>query len=204
MDPMTGMMVLQTGLQIFGALQGQDAAEADAERRRHHAIQQAKMQSTIAEGNIGLLNRRADDVERIAGEQSDRYLNQISYMIGRQKVVQASAGVNINSASASMTRARTAQTGQRDSQTIRNNAWRQAFSLRTRGINMRMRAQAGMDYAQTGGDLAVAQAQGQFVPNMLATAANIGSQWTNFYQSASASTQPKQNKVKGTYTGNIA
>ena len=125
------------------------------------AVRQAKLQNQMAIGNAGLMDMRADDVERIGADQANKILDRTSYMTGQQKAAQAASGLNLNVGTPALIRQEDSRRGTLDAMTMRNNTWRQAFGLRNQAENMRMQGSLGLEGARA-----------SVLPNMISSAAN--------------------------------
>lgn len=90
----------------------------------------------------------ADAVAR--GEQDvRRYTMDLGRLLGRQRAVAGATGLDVNQGSAAALRTQTEAFGQEDIRTIRENALREAYSLRRSGQNQAaaLRSQATAQFA---------------------------------------------------------
>lgn len=122
-------------LSLIGKGIGTVAGVVGALQTSRAAREQANYQAEIARNNQILANRAAKETEQ-RGEREE-YIQRLRtrQAIGKQKVAFASNGVLVDVGSAATAVADTAQFGELDALTIRDNAAREAARLRAMGEN---------------------------------------------------------------------
>ena len=94
-----------------------------------------KMQQSRLEFNSKMSALAAQDVLATADEASQEYMKQVGQVIGQQKASYAAGNVNVNTGVARRAEQVTRATAQQDVLRIKNNAWNQAFGLKTQSID---------------------------------------------------------------------
>lgn len=125
-------LALSVGSQLFGAVSGANAARAN----RRFARRQAR--EVLAQGE----------------EAAQAYQRDLAQLLGQQRVGAAAQGIDVGQGSVAQIRQQTETYGAQDIETIRANARRQAWGIRTQA-NLDYRA--GMNQAIAGGVGALGQ-----------------------------------------------
>lgn len=89
--------------------------------------------------NAGLAERQAQDAEQRGEIDAGRMRRKTEQVIGAQRTSLAAQGVDVNRGSALDVQADTAYLGELDVQTIKNNAAKEAWGLRTQAADYRNR-----------------------------------------------------------------
>lgn len=113
------------------------------------AMQQSTYQARVADRNARMEDAAARDAIERGRIEDQRYQRQLSQQQGAQRAALAANGVDINFGNAAAVREDLARAGQEDSQTIRENAMREARGFELSAANYRAQA-AGARQARTG------------------------------------------------------
>jgi len=125
-DPVTASVVIgaAAGVSAVGSYR-QAKAQKDA----------AKYQATVARNNAIISERQADD-RRARGKQEERnFRKQLSQLKGKQRSIYAGSGVIVDEDTPLDVLGQTAELGELDAMTIRNNAEREAYGFEVQGFN---------------------------------------------------------------------
>lgn len=118
---------------VGGALVGAYAAKTQAEyARANAAFQQAQ-----AEINARYAEMQAEEVVLRGDKEASEYQKKVSKVVGSQRAALAAQGIEVDSGTAVDLQQEAAETGALDVQTIKNNAWRQAFGYKQEAIQSR-------------------------------------------------------------------
>jgi len=161
-------LVLSAAGAVSSYMGGQQQAKA-AEAQGEYRAQVARNNQVIAE-------RAAEDA-RLRGVQAEKnQRQQTSALIGRQRAVLASNGVQANEGSAVLITGDSAAFGELDALTIRNNAEREAVNLRQQAQNF------GSDatFASAGGRNDAAAARINSTSSFLSNTARVADRWYGF------------------------
>lgn len=128
------MMAISSGMQIGSQIGGafaQNAASraADAYNSRQTAF------------NIEIAEMQGKDVRARGEREATAAKKQARNIISEQRVALAAQGIDIDSGSALEIQEDTAMLGEREAQTIRNNAWREAWGYKVEALNLGHRQQ---------------------------------------------------------------
>lgn len=113
------------------------------------AMQQSTYQARVADRNAKMEDAAARDAIERGKIEDQRYQRQLSQQQGAQRAALAANGVDVNFGNAAAVREDLARAGQEDSQTIRENAMREARGFELSAANYRASA-AGARQARTG------------------------------------------------------
>lgn len=113
------------------------------------AMQQSTYQARVADRNAKMEDAAARDAIERGKLEDQRYQRQMSQQQGAQRAALAANGVDVNFGNAAAVREDLARAGQEDSQTIRENAMREARGFELSAANYRAQA-AGARQARTG------------------------------------------------------
>jgi len=132
-DPATAAVVIgvSAGVAGYGAYR-----ESNAKKKA------AKYNAAVARNNAIIADRMAED--RVAkGRQEERnFRRQLSTLKGKQRSIYAGSGVVVDQDTPLDVLSETAELGEIDALTIKNNAEREAYGFRVQGMNFR--AQEGL------------------------------------------------------------
>lgn len=137
----TAVMMAMTGastISQFGAQRQQAGA----------VLAQGQYHQRIAEWEARLAELQAEDAVKRGREAEGRYRQGIKQTIGSQRARLAAQGIAIDDGSALDVQAETAEIGELDALTIRNNATREAFGYKTEAMSARMGGESAMAAAQ--------------------------------------------------------
>ena len=94
-------------------------------------------QQDIANRNAKLLERSADDAIERGNEEAIASRRRTKLLVGEQRATAAAQGLDVNSGVAFDLQDQATQHGLADEATIRKNAWREAWGIRTQAGNQR-------------------------------------------------------------------
>lgn len=97
----------------------------------------SKAQQKIANRNADLLEQQADSVLAAGEEEAKNARRRTKLLIGEQRASAAAQGLDVNTGVAADLQDQAAAWGANDEQTIRRNAWRDAWGIRTQAGNQR-------------------------------------------------------------------
>ncbi|WP_445505061.1 virion core protein, T7 gp14 family [Microvirga sp. G4-2] len=100
-----------------------------------------KYQAAVNENNAILAQRNADDARKRGEVAEEEHRRKVAQLQGRQSAVMAANGLDLTSGSPLDILADTAQMGELDALTIRNNAEREAKGHQAQGMNFRAEAE---------------------------------------------------------------
>lgn len=160
-----GTTVIGGAMQFMGAQQQGAAAKS-----------QADYQAAVARNNEILAQRAAADAIARGEVAEGQKRQQNAQLIGRQRAVMASNGVDLGTGSALDIVGDTAAIGELDALTVRSNAAREALGYKTQGMNFA--AEANLD--QLKGDNAQSAAALTGVSSLIGTAGTVAKQWYGF------------------------
>jgi hypothetical protein len=120
---MAGLTSILLGSQI-----AMTAASAYGQSKATKA--QGRYEQQVAEQNATLANMQAEDTLAQGAKAATQHHVQTKGLIGAQRAVLASQGIDANTGSALDVQADTAALGALDELTIRNNAWRSAWGYK--------------------------------------------------------------------------
>lgn len=123
--------VASVGMSVVGAVQQSSAQKS-----------QVKYQAAVARNNQIITARQAEDARERGKKEELSFRRQLSQMKGKQRSIFAGSGVVVDEGSALDTLTETAELGEIDALTIRNNAEREAYGHEVRGMNFQNEAQA--------------------------------------------------------------
>ena len=118
------LMAAQGGLGVFSAYQSSKAQ-----------MEMSEYQASIYESNQRLAGLQADDAIRRGTKEADKMGAQTSAAIGSQRVAMAANGIELGYGSAADIEADTKAIGLENANTIRNNAWREAWGYKVDAAN---------------------------------------------------------------------
>lgn len=108
--------------------------------------QQAEYQAAVNRNNQIIANRQAEDALKRGELEAQQYRSRVRNIQAEQLVSMAAEGADVTFGSNVDLLAETAELGELDAQRIRSNAEREAYNLRTQGMNFG--AQAGLNRAR--------------------------------------------------------
>lgn len=109
----------------------------------------ANYQAQVNENNAIIADRNAADARKRGAEAEQEHRRRVSALQGKQTAVMAASGVDLGSGSPLNILADTAQMGELDAVTIRNNAEREALGYESQGMNFRAEAQLSRSAAKS-------------------------------------------------------
>ncbi len=121
-----------------------------------------------AEANARLIDKQAAEEIRLGNKQAAEYKKKGKLTQASQKTAMAAQGIEVSSGSALDILLETAEITETDVQTIKNNAWRSAYGMKSQAIETR--AQGLFDRAS-----AQAQANSSLITSGLKAAGNFNS-----------------------------
>ena len=105
------------------------------------AQSQANFKATQSLINSRMLERMSEEAINMGDQQARDYSKRIKKFRGSQRAVLASQGIDVDLGSAADLQQEAVDTGIEDVQTIRNNAWRQAFGYKQDSVTKRFEAE---------------------------------------------------------------
>lgn len=157
------MTAAGAGINAVGAYQ-QGMAKSQADQ---YTAAVARNNQIIADWNARYATQRGQQMEAAKREQT-------AQMIGTERAMEGSRGLNANTGSAARMQVDTAKVGELDALTIRNNAARAAWGYRTQGIGYENQANQEMlasSEAVTAGKL-------NALSSIIGGASKFSQQWT--------------------------
>jgi hypothetical protein len=139
------------------------------------ASQQAKYQAAVANNNQIIAERAAKDAEARGDIAEDRQRRKLALIMGTQRNALAGQGTDLLSGSPLDIIGDTAEVGEMDALTIRNNSAREAYGYRVQGMNYA--AEESLARSRSNNGLATALGAGQ---SLLSGASQFGTQWNQF------------------------
>lgn len=134
------------------------------------ALEQGKMQRSMARINARMNEMKAEDAIERGQEAEKNYRQQIKQLIGKQKSSYAAQNVDLSTGgSAEDVVAQTAEIGEQDAMQIRINAMREAFGYRIGASNL-----------QTQGNMARIQSVAQAGSTLLTGGSQVYNMWRRF------------------------
>ena len=126
-------LAFSAGSTLLSFVGDNQAAEAAAAQQRY--------QAAVDRNNQIIANRQAEDALRRGEKEEKQHRLKIEQLKGRQKTVFAASGVETDSGSALDILSDTAEIGELEALTIRNNAEREAYGHRVQANNFGASAQ---------------------------------------------------------------
>lgn len=132
------------------------------------AKEEAKYKDRIANANAQFAEAQAIRVIQAGEQEANEYGRKVRKTVGSQRAALAAQGVDVGVGTASELQAETLEIGAKDQETIRNNAFLEAYGLKVRAENDResgrLAIKAGDNFARntliTGGLQAAGQVYG--------------------------------------------
>lgn len=103
---------------------------------------QGQYAEKISEMNARFAEMEAKDVVEAGDKAASEHGRKINQMIGAQKAGFAAGNVKVGSGTAAIIQKQTREIGFDEQRAIRNNAWREAFGLKTQAFNYRAQGSA--------------------------------------------------------------
>lgn len=122
--------VASGGVKAYSAMKG--AANQSAALKAKGAFEQQQ-----ADTNARLLEMQGEDALRIGDLESSSIRSQGKQAAGAQKVSAAASGIDATSGSAGVAQEESLAMSQRDAQTVKNNAWREAWGFKVKAADTR-------------------------------------------------------------------
>ncbi len=101
------------------------------------AHEAGQAQQSIAKSNAKLLDRSAADALRRGDEEAIASRRRTKLLVGEQRAAAAAQGLDVNTGVVADLQEQARAFGEEDEATIRRNAWREAWGIRTQARNMR-------------------------------------------------------------------
>jgi hypothetical protein len=160
---------------IAGAL---SAGAGFVGQRQQAKAQAAQMnyQAAVNRNNAQIQNQLAEDALKRGEIEESEHRRKVNLLKGEQRVAYAGSGVDLGSDLVMDTLADTAQFGELDALTIRDNAEREAYGYRVGAMNYTASAdlnQAGASHIKSAGNLAA-------VGSLLSDLGTTGAQYTEY------------------------
>lgn len=160
-----GSTVASTGATLIGQQAAGKAAQA-----------KANYESKVASNNQIVAERNAADARERGKAQEQEHRIKIAQLKGRQRVVQAANGIEIDSGSALDILSDTAEIGELEALTIRNNAERQAVNFENQAQDFGVSSANSIIAGQNQSDAANFSSFG----TLIGGAGSVAGQWYNF------------------------
>lgn len=171
----TAALVLGLGglaVQAYGARRSAQASERVGEIEQEAAEEQAK----LAEFNATIAELNADDAIQRGQEEEQRFRAGVRGLIGSQRAAYAASNIDVGFGSALAVQEDTAQLGELDALTIRNNAARESWGFKVEAEDSRRRAKIirkGGQYAAEAGRVQAASQRIGAVGNILGSGGSL-------------------------------
>ena len=117
---------------------------------------QGAYERKVAEMNARFAEMEAKEVIEAGNREASEHGRKINQMVGAQRARFAGGNIKVGSGSALQIQKQTMELGREEQRTIRNNAWRRAFGLKTESFNYRQRGEAAESRALAGGGATLA------------------------------------------------
>ncbi len=176
-----------TGASTYSQYQGQ-------RRAARGLAAQGRGAQELANTEAGFIEAQADDVLVRGNEEEGKHRTDVRRLTGSQRARLAAQGIDIGEGSAALLQGETAVLGEVDAMTIRNNARREAFGLRTQADLVR---RGGANQA-AGYRNEAASARNQSFSTLLTGAAQLGSMYAS-----SRSTIPRSTTTRAPLPGQV-
>lgn len=98
---------------------------------------QGRYAERMSELNARMIDLRADDTLKRGDQEAGVFGKKIRKLVGAQRAALGASGIAIDSGSAQAVQDETELSGKLDALTIKNNAWKEAWGLRTEARNAR-------------------------------------------------------------------
>lgn len=161
--------IATTALGAVNQAQGQ-MAQGQAAR------QAADYRAAVLRNNQIMAERQAQDAIERGKIEEGRYRDRVAALKGRQRVVMAANGFDINEGSNLTLLEDTARTGELDALTIRSNAAREAYGYRVRGQNFGSEA----ELTSASGRAQEAAGETAAFSSLLGGSGSVASKWYGF------------------------
>jgi hypothetical protein len=112
---------------LFAIQAGMQAGEAYTSYTSERSA--GRLEKTASDINAATLRRQAQDAIKRGDEGAGRVRRDASMIKGEQRAAYAGQGVDVGSGTAAAIQTETDVVGELDAQTIKNNAWREAWGL---------------------------------------------------------------------------
>lgn len=132
--------------------------------------QAGRFNQKVARYNAAVAEAQASDALARGAVAEQRYRGQVRTLIGSQRAGYAGQGVDVSRGSAARTQERTAEIGEQDAITIRNNAAREAWGFQVQATDSRMQ-----------GDMARRTGDQQALGSLLSTGAGFADGYYRMY-----------------------
>lgn len=96
---------------------------------------QARYQSSMLESNRRLADIQAEDAIKRGKDEALKVKRQTKQIVGAQRAAMAAQGLDLGADDALAIQEETRQLGAEDAQTVKNNAWREAWGYRVQAEN---------------------------------------------------------------------
>ena len=125
---------------VAGAVVGGGLSIVNAYRQSVAQQQLAKAQAQQQEFNAQVGELQAEDAIRRGDKAAERHSKKVRQLIGSQRAALAAQGIEVNEGTALELQLQEADFGAEDVETIRNNAWREAFGFKSEALGARQQA----------------------------------------------------------------
>lgn len=154
--------VIGAGMSAYGAIQQGQAAR-----------KQAEYQAAVSRNNALLAERQAQDAEQRGKVAEDAQREKIAGLLGTQRAMLAGTGFDLGDDTSASLLGDTAAAGELDALTIRNNAAREAYGYRTRGMNFNADADLSLARGRAAENAGYLSAAG----TVLSSAGTVAGRW---------------------------
>lgn len=176
-DPVT-MTVLSVGSAILGA--------AGTMMQARQSSGQASYQAAVAKNNAVLARRNAEVAIQAGDVREQAKRRETAGIIGAQRAAYAAHGVDVNVGSPVDVQASTAELGELDALTIRNNAQREAYGYKIQEGNAS--AESGLFGDQASGDMLAGWVGS--IGSLMGDASSVGDKWLKYQGAGGAGGSP--------------
>lgn len=122
--------------QIGGAYAQSEMMRGQGELARANA----EFQATQNEINARFAEMQATEIIKQGDEQAREYEKQVRQTVGSQRAILAAQGIEVDADTALELQKEASEVGALDVETIKNNAWRQAFGYKQEAISQKFQA----------------------------------------------------------------
>ena len=145
------------------------AAAASTTAQAVSAQQQASYQRAVAQNNQNIANANATLVTEDAEQKAQAKQRATQQLIGRERAAAGASGIDPNTGSPAKIQSDTAELGELDTLTIRNNAAREAWNFRNQAAAFGMEA----SQATTAGNL-------ETFSSLIGGASSVSGKWSQY------------------------
>lgn len=112
------------------------------------AVAAAKYQQAIGNKNADMAELQAERIIKKGGKDALNFKKQVKATVGSQRAAMAAQGIDVNDGQAMDIQTETFEIGAQDALTIQNNAYLEAFGMKSNAVDLRAQGEFGVKSAQ--------------------------------------------------------